>query len=133
MYECSLMALVVKNTPANAGDTRDVGWIPGSGKSPGGGHGNLLQYSWLVNSMDRGAKQATQSMGSQRVRNDWAHTRILELVAMPSSRGSSWPRDPMSLDPMSLDLPDPGEPMSLVSPALAGRFFTTAPPGKPKI
>ena len=49
------MALVVKNLPANAGDTRDVGLIPGSGRSPGGGNGNPLQNSCLENSMDRGA------------------------------------------------------------------------------
>ena len=40
---------VVKNPPANAGDIRDVGLIPGSGRSPGGGHGNPLQYSCLEN------------------------------------------------------------------------------------
>ena len=49
----------VKNLPANAGDTRDAGSIPGLGKFPGGGHGNPLQYSCLENSMDRGAWQAT--------------------------------------------------------------------------
>ena len=50
---------VVKNPPANAGGTRDIGSIPGSGRSPGGGHGNPLQYSCLENSMDRGAWRAT--------------------------------------------------------------------------
>ena len=50
---------VVKNPPANAGDTRDVGSIPGSGRAPGGGSGNLLQYSCLGNPMDRGAWWAT--------------------------------------------------------------------------
>ena len=40
---------MVKNLPANAGDTRDLGSIPGSGRSPGGGHGNPLQYSCLEN------------------------------------------------------------------------------------
>ena len=40
---------VVKNPPANAGDIRDTGWIPGLGRSPGGGHGNPLQYSCLEN------------------------------------------------------------------------------------
>ena len=49
---------MVKNTPANAGDARDVGWIPGSGKSPGVGNGNLLQLSCLENPMDRGTWQA---------------------------------------------------------------------------
>ena len=45
---------VVKNLPASAGDARDVGSIPGSRRSPGGGHGNPLQYSYLENSTDRG-------------------------------------------------------------------------------
>ena len=47
--------LVVKNTPANAGDIRDIVLIPGSGRAPGGGNDNPLQYSCLGNSMDRGA------------------------------------------------------------------------------
>ena len=46
---------MVKNPSANAGDIRDVGSIPGSGRSPGGGHGTPLQYSCLENPMDRGA------------------------------------------------------------------------------
>ena len=49
------MVLVVKNTPANAGDIRDVGSVPGTGRSPGEGHDNPLQYSGLENPMDRGA------------------------------------------------------------------------------
>ena len=49
------MAVVVKHPPANAGDIRDEGSIPGSGRSPGAGHGNPLQYSYLENPMDRGA------------------------------------------------------------------------------
>jgi len=53
------VALVVKNTPANAGDIRDVGWIPGSGRSPGEGNGNPLQYSCLENAMNRGIWEAT--------------------------------------------------------------------------
>ena len=50
---------VVKNPPANAGDTRDMGLIPGLERSPGVGNGNLLQYSCLENSMGRGAWWAT--------------------------------------------------------------------------
>ena len=50
---------MVKSTPAKAGDTRDVGSVPRSGRSPGGGYGNPLQYSCLENSMDRGAWRAT--------------------------------------------------------------------------
>ena len=52
------VALVVKNSPANAGDIRDAGSIPGLGRSPGGGHGSPLQYSCLENPMNRGAWQA---------------------------------------------------------------------------
>ena len=52
------MALVVKNPPASAGNERDVGSIPGLGKSPGEGHCNLPQYSCLENLMDRVAWQA---------------------------------------------------------------------------
>ena len=50
---------VVKNLNANAGDVRNAGSISGSGRSPGGGHGNQLQYSCLENLMDRGAWQTT--------------------------------------------------------------------------
>ena len=53
------MTLVVKNPFASSGDVRDVSSIPGSGRSPGEGHGNPLQYSCLENPMDRGAWQAT--------------------------------------------------------------------------
>ena len=53
------MPLVVKNLPASAEDIRDVGSIPGSGRSPGGGHGNSLQYSCLENLVDRRAWWAT--------------------------------------------------------------------------
>ena len=49
------VALAVKNPPANSGDIRDMGSIPGLGRSPGEGHGNLFQYSCLENPMDRGA------------------------------------------------------------------------------
>ena len=49
----------LKNLPANAGDVEDTGLIPGWGRSPEGGNGNLLQYSFLGNPMDRGAWRAT--------------------------------------------------------------------------
>ena len=51
--------VVVKNPPADAGDIRDAGSIPGSERSPGGGHGNPFQYSCLENPHDRGAWWAT--------------------------------------------------------------------------
>ena len=50
---------MVKNPPANARDIKDAGLIPGSGRSPGGGHSNPLQYSCLENPMGRGAWRAT--------------------------------------------------------------------------
>ena len=54
-----MAALVVKNPSASAGDVRDSGSIPGSGRSPGGGHGNPLQCSCLENPTDGGAWRAT--------------------------------------------------------------------------
>ena len=51
----SQVVLVVKNLPANTGDLRDTGSIPGSGRSPGGGYVNPLQYSCLENPTDREA------------------------------------------------------------------------------
>ena len=53
------MVLVVKNPPANAGDIRDKGLIPGSGRSRGRGHGNPLQYAYLESPLDRRAWWAT--------------------------------------------------------------------------
>ena len=50
---------LVRNLPANAGAVRDLGFIPGSGTSPGGGNGNLLHYFCLENPMDRGTWRAT--------------------------------------------------------------------------
>ena len=75
------MALVVKNPPANAGDARDAGLIPGLGRSPGAGNGNPLQYSCLENSMDRGAWWAMV----HRVTKSWRELSVctcLLLVAI---------------------------------------------------
>ena len=55
----SQVVLVMKNSPPKSGDRRDLGLIPGVGRSPGGGHGNPLQYSCLEKFTDRGAWQAT--------------------------------------------------------------------------
>ena len=71
------MALVVKNPPASAGDARDMDLIPGSGRSPGGGHGNPLQYSCLENPMDRGAWQATvHGVAKSQTRLKWLCTHV---------------------------------------------------------
>ena len=59
LWRSSQVVLVVKNPSANGGDIRDAGSIPGLGRSPGGGHGNPLQYSCLENPMDRRAWRAT--------------------------------------------------------------------------
>ena len=67
---------VVKNPPANAGDARDAGWIPGSWRSPGGGNSNLLQYSCLENPMKRGDWRARvhRVAKSRAWTCDWAGT-----------------------------------------------------------
>ena len=77
----SQLALVV-NPPANAGNGRDVGSIPGSRRSPGGGHGSPLQYSCLEDPMDRGAWQATvhrvtKSQTQLKQLGTHAHTGVL--------------------------------------------------------
>ena len=64
------VALVVNNPPLNAGDWRDTDSIP-VGKIPRIGNGNPLQFSCLENYLDRGAWQATQSMGKQRIGQNW--------------------------------------------------------------
>ena len=70
------MVQLIKNLPASVGDTRDMGLIPGSGRSPGVGNGNPLQYSCLENSMDRGAWEAIVHGGHQE--SDMTeHTRLM--------------------------------------------------------
>ena len=76
----SLVAQVVKNSPANTGGIRDIGSIPGSGRSPGGGHGNPLQYSCLENCMDRGARWATV----HGVAKSWTRLKQLSMLAWAS-------------------------------------------------
>ena len=58
MIRTSQVVVVVRSLPVNTGDIKDVGLIPGSGRSLGGGHGNPLQYSCLESPMDRAAYQA---------------------------------------------------------------------------
>ena len=78
------------NLPANAGDERDAGSIPGLGRSPGGGNGNPLQHSCLENPKDRGAWRIPwaeepgrlQYIGSQRVRHNWVTKHALLLLLL---------------------------------------------------
>ena len=76
---------MIKNPPANSGDIRDVDLIPGSGRSPGGGHGNPLQYSRLEKPMDRGDWEATDhkvaKSWTQLKRHSTAHTVSIAQAA----------------------------------------------------
>ena len=72
------MALVVKNPPANAGFIRDDSRIPGSGRSPGGGNGNPLQYSCLENPMHQGAWWATVHQVAK------SRTRLSDFTSLQS-------------------------------------------------
>ena len=75
----SQVELVVKNPPANAGDVRKEGLIPGSGRSSGKGHVNPLQYSFLENPMDRGAWRATiHRVAQSRTWLKWLGTHTLK-------------------------------------------------------
>ena len=72
------MAQWVKKLPAKAGDTRDMGSIPGPGRSPRGGHGNPFQYSYLENPMNRGALWATV----HRITKKSDMTEVIEQAGM---------------------------------------------------
>ena len=80
----SPLAQTEKNPPANAGDLREMGSIPGLGRSHGEGNGNPLQYSCLKNSMDRGLWQATVHgvAKSQTQLNTHTHTHTHTLIAL---------------------------------------------------
>ena len=72
----SQKVLVVKNLPANTGDARDVGFVPGSGRSPGEGHANPLQYPCLESPRDRGAWRATVNGIAKNHTRLSAHTSL---------------------------------------------------------
>ena len=78
----------VKNLPANAGDIRDMGSIPGSGRSLGGEHGNSLQYSCLENHSDRGAWWATV----HRIAKSWTRLKRPSMHALKHCKSSSPPQ-----------------------------------------
>ena len=89
---------MVKNPPANAEDIGVIGSIPGLGRSPGVGNGNLLQYSCLENSMDRGMPGGLQSMVSQRVR----HNRVTGRIHTHTHTHTLFNEAPLSLSPPTL-------------------------------
>ena len=95
----SQVALVVKNPPASAGDARDEGLIPGSGRSPGEGHREPLQYSYLENPIDGGAWRVTKSW--TQLKRPSMHTHTLSLRARSFFAGSlqstALGRDSMSI------------------------------------
>ena len=80
------MVLVIKNLPVNAGDIRDTGSIPGLGRFPGEGNGNLLLYSCLENPMDRGdwwatVHRVTESDTTEATSHDTQHSASLSLMS----------------------------------------------------
>ena len=144
-----------KESACNAGDPC---LIPGLGRSPGGGNGYPLQYSWLENPMDRDPG-GLQSMGSQRVGHDWLLYRFLPEDSVSATRKVLVAYlCPTLCDPKDCSLPDSSvhgilqartlewvaisssrgsspsrdrTHISCVSCILEGRFFTAVPPGKP--
>ena len=80
-YWASQEALVVKNLPASARDARDMSSSPGSRRSPGGGHGNPLQYWCLENPMNRGAWRATgRGVTKSQTQLQWFSTHTLLII-----------------------------------------------------
>ena len=80
------MALVVKNLPANSGDIRDRGSVPGFGRSPGGGHGSTLQDSCLETPMDKGAWWAK----AQRVAKSQTRLKRQSMHARTKDKTGVW-------------------------------------------
>ena len=102
------MVLVEKNLPANAGATGDSGLIPESGRSPGRGHDNPLQYSCLENPMNRGTYQATVC-GLQRVEHDWAtntfgfHSLVVESLKLYMNQHDRYHSDIIPCSPVACE------------------------------
>ena len=103
------VALVVKNPPANAGDERDMGSIPGSGRFPGRGHGNPLQYAYLENPMDRGAWKTTvhRIAESDTTETPW-HKTFSNIAAAAAKSRQSCPTLCNPIDGSSPGSPVPG-------------------------
>ena len=105
----SQVALVVKNPPANIGDIRDMGCIPGVGRSPGEGNGNPLQYSYLENSMDRGAWWLTV----HGVTKSWPRLSTFSYMCVTLNVGTS--RHGMVAEVLGALKPHPASPSSAIA------------------
>ena len=88
-----LVGAVVKNLPASIGDARDTGSIPESGRSPGVGNGNPLQYSCLENSLDRGAWQATVPGFAESGTTEHVSTHTYKILSFSELLFSSLKRE----------------------------------------
>ena len=124
----SQMALVIKNLSANAGDVRDTGSIPGSGKSPGGGNGDPLQYSCLENPINRGAWWATiHAVSKSQMRLEGLSmehpgrslvSKGKERVEEAFQRGQIWPKEKEMMEsPQGLAPPGGNSPLGLSAPS----------------
>ena len=130
------LVLVVENPPANAEDVRDVSSIPGLGRSPGGWHGNPLQYSCLENPLD--GDWWTTFCVCVCILSCFSYVQLLATVwteachaplSMGFSKQEYWSGLPC---PLLGDLPNPGiKPAYPVSPALQVDSLPTETPGKP--
>ena len=128
--------IVVRNPPPSEGDTRDVGSIPESGRYPGVGNDNPLQYSHLENPMDREAWLATvHSVAKNWTQQLLSHVQLFAIpwtvahespLSVEFSRQEDWSGLPF---PSPGDLPDLG--MELESPTLRADSLSSKPPGKP--
>ena len=83
LCKASQVVIVVRNSPASAGDIRDGSLIAGSGRSPGGRHGNLVQYSFLENHTDRGAWRVT----IHKITQNWTRLKRLSAQAQEAPWG----------------------------------------------
>ena len=113
----SQVVLVVKKSPANAGDTRDRSLIPGLERYPGGGNGNLLKYSCLKNPMDRGAWQATihgVTKSLTRLKQLSRHTRKIQKLANKTMFYFS----SVQFSSVSQSCPTLCDPMNCITPGL---------------
>ena len=84
---------MVKSPPANAGDVRDEGLIPGSGRCPGGGHGNprLENLAWRIQWTEE--PDGLLSAGSERVRHEWSDGMLVDLSLREIAHRVEWEGD----------------------------------------